>query len=120
MAPREEDAAAGRAAQLIARTARTTAPRRTASREHASRLRPHHRRILAEAYQLRSAEVSRDAARLQAWAQPWDELLASLCRRRGWPAELGIFYLAALRCALQAGGERALWRVGDSPWDHDR
>lgn len=60
------------------------------------------REILAIAYELTEAEVARDAAHVQQWLGSDPGLITELEQRHGWSpdAELGVYFLAALREAL--------------------
>jgi len=65
--------------------------------------------VVSSAYEVGPAEVARDAGTVVAWQGPADELLVHLCGRHAWLAEMGVFYLAALRQALHLS-------PGSSPW----
>jgi hypothetical protein len=56
--------------------------------------------ILAEAYELSPDEVEHDVAVLQAHSWSGVDLLAWLRCRHGWHASTCVYYLAALRRAL--------------------
>ena len=56
--------------------------------------------ILAEAYELSPDEVEQDVAVLQAHSSSSVDLLEWLRRRHGWHASTCVYYLAALRRAL--------------------
>ena len=54
-------------------------------------------RVLAEAFELSTAEVMFDELGVETWDQPADELLAWLSERHGWRAEHAVFYLTSLK-----------------------
>jgi hypothetical protein len=67
--------------------------------------------ILASAFEIAAAEVAADARRLLTSSDPADELLASICRARGWAAEMSVFYLANLKSVVDpaAGSMPTVW-----------
>jgi hypothetical protein len=56
--------------------------------------------ILAEAYELRPRQVIVDAAILDRWCWSNLELLLHLCQKYAWHGSMSVYYLAALRRAL--------------------
>ena len=57
-------------------------------------------RQIAGAFRLQVADVIGDAARIQDWSAPGDDLLVALERQHGWPAARAVAYLLSLRNAL--------------------
>lgn len=64
------------------------------------------RDVLASAFEITVAQVRSDAHRLLTASDPADELLVSICQAHGWAAEMGVIYLANLKCAVDPAGGR--------------
>ena len=65
--------------------------------------------MVGAAYEASWPELIRDARTVRTWQEPADELVAHLARQHGWPANLTVSYLAALRRAR-------LWNLPDRGW----
>lgn len=65
--------------------------------------------IVAEAYEVGTHELIRDARRAWAWQGSSDELVAHVSHARNWPADMTVSYLMALQRARQ-------WNVPDPGW----
>jgi hypothetical protein len=53
--------------------------------------------IVGESYEVARHELIRDARTAWTWQGPADELVAQVSRHHGWPANLTVGYLTALR-----------------------
>ena len=58
-------------------------------------------RLLAEAFELNTAEVMFDELAVETWDQPADELVVWLSDRHEWHAEYSVFYLVYLKSLQQ-------------------
>jgi hypothetical protein len=76
------------------------------------RARQRHRRdLLAAAFEIHVADVIADSQMLSCWSGPWDDALAAICRAYAWQADMGVLYLAHLKCVCdpQAGPLPSAW-----------
>ncbi len=74
---------------------------------------PHLTLILADAYEIKPRDVLQDSEALQLWCWTGLELLAYMREKYGWHASTAVYYVAALRRALDAAG------VSDTMWPLD-
>ncbi len=66
--------------------------------------------ILAEAYEIKPKQVIQDSATIQLWCWSGLELLVHVRDKYDWDASVAVYYLAALRRALDGAAARgATW-----------
>jgi hypothetical protein len=65
--------------------------------------------IVSESYEVGRRELIADARMAWTWQKPADDLVATISYQRGWPAELTVSYLTALRRVR-------LWNLPDRNW----
>ncbi len=68
--------------------------------------------ILAEAYEIKPRQVLQDLATVQLWCWSGLELLVHLCQKYDWHVSMAVYYVAALRRALDdAAASGMAWPV---------